>query len=398
MKNLSSTSVLALALSLLLVSCGGGSDKSSDDGGVPSVTDQEQDQEGPASAPTATGPTGPVGGASYDLAIVCNEAKEVVSITGKGLKPDPPQTHTCKASGADTFSLRIKQGVSFPSPNDLTISSTDEHGNSAGNTTTVDVPIDTLAPSVAITNGGDIIEGSSASFEVTVMDDHIEGLSYIVSVNQGSANPTTCTVSPCTVTVSGALEGSLTLTVAAGGVVDDAGNSNAAQASNSLNVGATTLSVTSAPIGTSLNAASYEVMGTCVASQGDVTVTVATASPVTVDCAGDPGTYTASLDISGVTASPLSVMAEQGVKTANLSPSPVNDQNGPTLAPTATGPSAPVGGTSYNLAIDCNEAAEVVSITGNGLEPDPQIHACAGSGADTFSLSLKQGSKFSISK
>ena len=190
MKNLSSTSVLALALALnlLLVSCGGGSgkssDKSSDNGGVPSVTDQE----GPASAPTATAPTGPVGGASYDLAIVCNEAKEVVSITGKGLKPDP-QTHTCKASGAETFSLSLKQEVSFPSPNDLTISSTDEHGNPAGGTTMVDVPINTIPPNVSIANSVPNITSSNAhSFAVegTCLK---EGQPVMVSV--GGVSPTT---------------------------------------------------------------------------------------------------------------------------------------------------------------------------------------------------------------
>ena len=181
MKNLSSTSVLALALSLLLVSCGGGSDKDSDSSG-------SSDKEGPASAPTATGPTDPISGASYDLAIVCNEAKEVVSITGKGLKPDP-QTHTCKASGAETFSLSLKQEVSFPSPNDLTISSTDEHGNPAGNTTTVDVPINTVPPNVSIANGVPNITSSNAhSFAVegTCLK---EGQPVMVSV--GGVSPAT---------------------------------------------------------------------------------------------------------------------------------------------------------------------------------------------------------------
>ena len=56
--------------------------------------------------------------------------------------------------------------------------------------------------------------------------------------------------------------------------MDAAGNSNASEVSNSLNVGATTLSVTSAPMGTSLNAASYPVSGNCDVGQGDVTVTV----------------------------------------------------------------------------------------------------------------------------
>ena len=384
------TSISFLVLSLLLASCGGGggSDKGSGSSG-------SKDEEGPASAPTATAPTDPVGGASYNLAIVCNEAAEVVSITGKGLEPDP-QTHTCTGSGAEEFSLSLKQGVHLPSPNNLSLSSMDEHGNSAGDTTIVNVPIDTLAPSVAITNGGDIIEGSNASFTITVTDDS-DFVAFTPEVSSGSGSVTSgaCLSSPCSVVVSGALVGTLTLTVAAGGVVDAAGNANASEVSNSLNVGATTLSVTSAPMGTSLNAASYEVMGTCVANQGDVTVTVETASPVTVDCTGDPGTYTALLDISGVTANPMSVIAEQSGNTKSLSPSPANDQQGPASAPTATAPAGPVGGgTSYNLPIVCTEAAEVVSITGSGLNPDPQTHTCTNSGAENFSLILKEGVSF----
>ena len=388
------TSISFLVLSLLLASCGGGgsSDKGSGSSG-------SKDEEGPASAPTATAPAGPVGGASYNLSIDCNEAGEVVSITGKGLEPDP-QTHTCTDSGTEEFSLSLKQGVNLPSPNNLSLSSMDEHGNSAGDTTIVNVPIDTVAPSVAITaitNGGDIIEGSNASFTVVVTDDS-DFVAFTPEVSSGSGSVTSgaCSSSPCSVVVSGTKAGTLTLTVAAGDVVDAAGNANTAEASDSLNVQSTTLSVTSAPMGTSLNAASYEVIGTCVANQGDVTVTVATASSVTVDCAGDPGTYTALLDISGVAAGSMSVMAEQSGNTKSLSPSPANDQQGPASAPTATAPALGtlVGGASYNLSIDCNEAGEVVSITGSGLNPDSQTHTCVGSGTENFSLILKQGVSF----
>ena len=291
------TSVLALVLSLLLASCGG-SDKDSDSSGSGDKKNPS-DKEGPASAPTATGPENPVGGASYDLPIVCNEPKEVVSITGKGLEPDP-QTHTCAGSGAENFSLSLKQGVKFISPNNLTLSSMDEHGNSADKITMVDVPIDTLA-----------------------------------------------------------------------------------------------LSIESAPMGTSLNAASYPVSGNCDVGQGDVTVTVETASPAMATCTGDPaGAYTALLDISGVTADPMSVTVEQNGNTKSLSPSPGNDQNGPASAPTATPPSAAVSATSHDLVIACSEAGEVVSITGSGLNPNPQTHTCAGSGAETFSLNIERGENF----
>ena len=138
-------SILALALSLSLASCG---------------SDNDSDKKDLPSAPTATGPDEAVFGDSYDLSIICNEAGEVVSITGKGIDPNP-QTHTCKASGAEEFSLSLKQGVKLLSPNNLTLSSKDKDGNPADKTTTVDVPIDTLSTIVYI--DGESLEGISAS-------------------------------------------------------------------------------------------------------------------------------------------------------------------------------------------------------------------------------------------
>ena len=165
-----------------LLSACGGSDKNSDSSG-------SSDKEGPTSAPTATAPSDPVGGASYNLAIVCNEAGEVVSITGEGLEPDP-QTHTCKASGAEEFSLSLKQEVNISSPNNLTLSSKDEHGNLAGSTTTVDVPIDTIAPTVSIddTSLPNIDASNAQSFTVEGTCSE-EGEPVMVSV--GGVSPET---------------------------------------------------------------------------------------------------------------------------------------------------------------------------------------------------------------
>ena len=174
--------ILFTILFALLSACGG-SDKDSDSSG------SGDKDKGPASAPTATGPIDPISGASYDLSIVCNEKGEVVTITGEGLEPES-QTHTCKASGAEDFSLSLKQGVHFPSPNNLTISSKDENGNAAGKTTMVDVPIDTLPWRVSIDGESlEVISASNAqSFTVegTCTED---GQPVIVSV--GGVSPET---------------------------------------------------------------------------------------------------------------------------------------------------------------------------------------------------------------
>ena len=254
---------------------------------------------------------------------------------------------------------------------------------------------DTVAPSVSIANGGDIIEGNDANFTITVTDDS-DFIAFTPEVSSGSVTSGACSSSPCSVVVSGASVGTLTLTVVVGAVVDAAENANTVEVSNNLNVGATTLSVTSAPMGTSLNAVSYEVSGNCDVGQGDVTVTVENANPVMVTCTEDPaGAYTALLDISEVVANPMSVTVEQNGNTKSPSPSPANDQDGPASAPTATPPSAAVSTISYNLVIACSEAGEVVSITGSGLNPDTQTHTCAGSGPENFSLSIEGGENFS---
>ena len=113
-----------------------------------------------------------------------------MSITGSGLAPgldSNPQTHTCTDSGPENFLLSLEQGVSFPSVNNLTLNSTDQYGNQAGGTTIVDVPIDTIAPSVSVANGGSIIEGNDANFTVTVMNDS-DFVAFTPEVSSGSGS------------------------------------------------------------------------------------------------------------------------------------------------------------------------------------------------------------------
>ncbi len=240
------------------------------------------DQNGPVSAPIATAPGVVIGGTSYNLAINCNEAQEIVSITGNGIDPDP-QTHICAGSGLENFELNIKQGVSFSSPNNLTISSTDEYENPSQSTTSVDVAIDTLAPTILISNGGDIIEGQTASFTITVTDDNITGLNYTPTISSGTLNPSTCTMNPCNITTEIiSLAGQLTLTVPAYSVIDDVGNTGDAVLKSSKLIVIKNLSprITNVSIESTDNDADswYENSDTItIAVQFDEVVTVSTA-------------------------------------------------------------------------------------------------------------------------
>ena len=352
------------------------------------------DQSGPSSAPTATAPSGAVGGSSYGLVIQCNEAGEEVSITANdGLNPST-QTFTCTSAGSKTWNINLTSNVETGSSNICTLSSEDEHGNSAGATTTVNIPVDTLSPRVAVTHEGNITVGSSATFTVTVTDENLDNFNYTPTLNpiQSSAtlNPSSCTTNPCSLTVTGAIEGNLRLLVGANSVTDSASNTGPSSVVRStvITVGASSLSVDSLDVVTGANAADYEISGDCDSTQGSVTITVGTPNASETALCSE-GRYTTSLDLSSVTSSPITVSVAQGTNTATPTTSPANDQEGPTTAPVATAPSEAVGGSSYALTLICNEANEEVSITGGtGLDPTTQDFTCLSSGSKIWNLTL----------
>ena len=351
------------------------------------------DQSGPSSAPTATAPSGAVGGSSYGLVIQCNEAGEEVSIIANdGLNPST-QTFTCTSAGPKTWNINLTSNVETGSSNICTLSSEDEHGNSAGATTTVNIPVDTLSPRMAVTHGGNITAGSSATFTVTVTDENLDSFDYTPTLNQiqssATLNPSSCTTNPCSLTVSGAIEGNLALIVGANSVTDLASNTGPSSVvRKTLTVGASNLSVDSLTMVTGANAADYEISGNCETGQGNVTITAGTPNTSeTALCSG--GRYTTSLDLRSVTSSPITVSVAQSINTATPTTSPANDQEGPTTAPVATAPSEAVGGNSYALTLICNEANEEVSITGGtGLDPATQDFTCLSSGSKTWNLTL----------
>ena len=346
------------------------------------------DQNGPTQAPAAVAPTAIVGGdgvISYDLLINCNEPNEEVSISGSGIILN--QTYTCNTSGIETFKLYLVQNSEFLGSNPLTIFSVDEYGNQASSTTQVNVPIDTKAPVVSTTTGGDLIIGNQVTFTITV-NDGSSFAPFTPQSSQGTITSGQCSSSPCQVTVSGTSVGSLNLVVPSGTVVDAAGNTNILSSTASLNVRASNLSIISPlPMATSLNASNYQVSGNCESTQGNVTVTIGIPNVSgSVSCSG--GSYSATLDVASVTSNPMAVSVSQRAHIIQPSSLPQNDQDGPTQAPLATAPSGPINGSSYDLTITCNEAGETIQITGSGLSPAIQTYICSSSGAKIFNLTL----------
>ena len=342
----------------------------------------ENDQEGPAQAPIATAHSGFVGGTSYNLAIVCNETKEVVQITGSGVHGLSPsiQTHICSNSGTENFSLTLDSDVETSNPNNLTISSKDEHGNPANSTTQVNVPIDTLSPRISITNSGEIATGNNATFEITVTD-ATAFTSFTPQVNSGTISSGACSTSPCTVTVTGANLGVLTLTILAGFVTDTVGNTNSVSM-DSLNViDSSLLDLVFNPLLTinTLNANNYVVSGQCDSRLGNVIVDISGASesvacnPVQNGSVGE-GVFSEALDVSSVNENPPVITATQDVNVVN-GPSIINDQTPIVMAPSILDQS-PSNGNSESISVQCNEIGEILTFTGTGLNPSTQTYTC----------------------
>ena len=323
------------------------------------------DQTPIANAPNILDQT-PSGGNSKNIDIQCNEVGEVLTFSGAGLDPTTQtQTDPCSPAATITVSLKFASNTETSSSNSITVSSVDTHGNPTTNNSSFILPIDNRKPTVTVVAGLDIIQGDDAIFTITVND----GSSFDPFTPQASQGTLTsdqssgqCSSSPCQVTVSGASVGSLNLVVPSGAVVDAAGNANVSTVMDSLSISASNLSVTDPlPMATSLNASNYSVSGNCESTQGNVTVTIGTPNvSKSVSCSG--GSYSATLDVTLVTANPMAVSVSQRAHIIQPSPLPQNDQDGPTQAPLATAPTGFVNGSSYDLPIICNEAGEIVQI------------------------------------
>ncbi len=350
------------------------------------------DQNGPISAPVATSPGAYIGGVSlYPLSILCNEAGEIVSISGAGIDPST-QTYTCTDSGAEDFPLMLASLTETSNPNELTISSTDEYNNPSDTTTTVNVPIDNVIPVVSVTAGSDVIQGQRANFSIAVTDLNISTLSYTVNTSGPESAPYTCTTNPCSVTTEIIQSpGELTLTVGANSVADDLGNmGDSVVKSDSLTVSPAGALGFNNPLSTinTQNASSYPLAGVCDAGLGNVTVTVGGVSE-SISC-NAPGVFSSNIDLTSVNLNPAEINVEQGVKTAPASPFPVNDQTPILSAPTIADQNYK-NGSSTTLAINCNEAGEVVKFTNASLNPTEQTYTCLSSGSENVTLDFATG-------
>ncbi len=349
------------------------------------------DQIGPISAPRATPPSTYVRGSFYNLPILCNEAQEIVSISGSGLNPST-QTHTCTSSGEEDFRLSLESFVETTNPNNLRILSTDKYKNPSSGEETISFLIDNKGPRVEILNEGTIIQGQRASFTITVTDINISEFNYSVSASGVDSTPYPCSENPCEIiTEEISSSGVLTLTVEANSIEDAIGNrGDSVLKSSSLMVEeAGTLRFASLQRVNSENAGSYTVSGACAEGSGNVTIRVNPSVSKSVSC-NAPGEFSGVLDVSGVSLNPLPVSIIQSGNTIDASPGPVNDQSPIARAPEVEDQDL-TNGLNFMISVPCNEINEVVTFRNKGLSPNPQHHTCTTVGPENVGLTFIEG-------
>lgn len=221
-------------------------------------------------------------------------------------------SYTVVANGAgqwtlDTGSVGPDTGTFNPNTNGanaVTATVIDSAGNSSTDTTTDELVIDTVPPAVptvepmltnepAPTITGTAEPGSSNTIV-------FGGATYTVVANgagvwtlvTADAEPDLGNFEP---DVNGVNEVSITSSDAAGNTTDDA-------SSNEITIDTTApaVSISTAPTANAATAIDYEVGGSCEVAEGDVTVSIAGATPASQIVSCTSGTWSAAFDVSAV--------------------------------------------------------------------------------------------------
>ncbi len=136
---------------------------------------------------------------------------------------------------------------------------------------------------------------------------------------------------------------------------------------------------------TSLNGSNYFISGQCQLNYGEVVVTFEAPAITQSFLCSDPGDFSGTINLTGLASSPAVITAIQGELSATLSPAPLNDQI-PILTAPIIADQPLVGGVNNTLTFSCNEAGELVSFTGTGLNPNTQNFNCTAPGLATTNL------------
>ncbi len=165
-------------------------------------------------------------GLSIEVLVTCAEVGEVVTFENSSLEPNL-QTYTCVGTTPVRVELNFLVGQETSDPNLVMVSSVDINGNETEESTEFNLPIDNVAPRVAVQALSRVSSSdrNQRTFSITVEDEN-ERYPFTVTSDSGTVSSDPCLQSPCDVIVTGADVGTLTLTVDAGAVTDAAQNFN----------------------------------------------------------------------------------------------------------------------------------------------------------------------------
>ena len=253
--------------------------------------------------------------AAYPVGGACTAGDGNVSVTITGAVV-PSQSVACSAGGAWSASFDVTLITDGNNVVAIDASQTDVAGNT-GNATTVQRDKDVVVPTVDIL-GEPAIVNSTVSFPVTFeFSENVSGFDVTdITVTNGSAgNFGTTDGNTYTADITPAGTGDVSIDVAADAAQDGAanGNSAATQAVILFDNVSPAVVITAPAAANASNSASYTVSGSCTASDGNVAVSINSATPASQSAACNSGSWSAVFDVTGITdgASAISIDASQ---------------------------------------------------------------------------------------
>ena len=239
--------------------------------------------------------------ATYPVSGSCTAGDSNVSVS---IASATPASQNVICSGGSWSAVFDVSGIA-DATNAISVDASQvDAASNTGNATTVLADKDTVVPTADIQSEPAVVNNTSA-FNVTVeFSEAVTGfVAGGVTVGNGTVSGFSAVdANTYTVGITPDAGGDITIDVLAGVASDAAGNPNTAavQAITLYDIVAPVVVISTAPAANATNASSYNVGGTCTAGDGDVTVSIASATPAsqTVNC--NAGSWSATFNVSGI--------------------------------------------------------------------------------------------------
>jgi len=338
---------------------------------VPTVTSQTTNDPTPVISGTAE--------AGSAITMMVGSATYTTTATGSGTWSIDTQTST-PTSG--TFSPNLN------GDNPVTVTSTDAAGNSTVDTSTNELALDITNPvtpmvtSQTTNNPTPIISGTAeAGSTITVV---VAGATYTTTSDgtTGAWSVDTQTATPTSGTFAPNLNGDNPVTITS---TDTAGNSTVDISNNELTLDTTApiVSTSSTPLATIANESNYTVGGTCSNGDGNVTVSIVSATPVSQNVSCTSGVWSATgFNVSAIAdgTNVIDISASQTDTVGNIGSATLVEVDKDSTAPSVVTTSAPFANASnennYTVSGTCASSDGNVTVGIVGATPVSQSVSC----------------------